>query len=67
MNEAKIKLAKEKNRPYDINLQIRKKLKDRAIFYKIDKEKVLNSFEILKNLWYNKYIKKQDNKNKTNI
>lgn len=38
MNEAKIKLAKEKNKPYDINLQIRKKLKDRAIFYKIDKE-----------------------------
>ena len=47
MNEAKIKLAKEKNRPYDINLQIRKKLKDRAIFYKIDKEK---AYQILLNV-----------------
>ena len=42
-----IKLAKEKNRPYDINLQIRKKLKDRAIFYKIDKEK---AYQILLNV-----------------
>ena len=47
MNEAKRKLAKEKNRPYDINLQIRKKLKDRAIFYKIDKEK---AYQILLNV-----------------
>lgn len=42
MNEAKIKLAKEKNAPYDLNLLIRKYLKDRCIFYKINRKAAFN-------------------------
>lgn len=60
MNEAKIKLAKEKNKPYDINLQIRKKLKDRAIFYKIDKEeayKILLTVGVAEEMLIETYVK----------
>lgn len=47
MNEAKIKLAKEKETSYDANLQIREQLKDRAYFYKINKE---DAYKILRNV-----------------
>ena len=60
MNEAKIKLAKEKDTSYDANLQIRELLKDRAYFYKINKEdayKILRSVGVLEEMLPETYIK----------
>lgn len=45
MNEAKLKLLKEKNMNYNENLKIREILKDEAIFFKINK---LDAYNILK-------------------
>ena len=44
MNEAMLKLLKDKNRNYDENLRIQKYLEDEAIFFKINK---LNAYKIL--------------------
>lgn len=60
MNEAKIKLAKEKDTSYDANLQIRELLKDRAYFYKINKEdayKILRSVGVLEEMLPETYVK----------
>lgn len=45
MNEAKIKMLKDKNVNYDENLKIRKYLEDESFFFKISKE---NAYKILK-------------------
>ena len=37
MNEAMLKLLKDKNAQFDSNLKIKKMLEDEAIFFKIDK------------------------------
>lgn len=47
MNEARLKLLKDKNANYEINLKIKEILKDEAIFFKISKEK---AFTILQNV-----------------
>ena len=47
MNEAKLKLLKDKNVNYEVNLKIKELLKDEAIFFKISKEK---AFNILQNV-----------------
>lgn len=60
MNEAKIKLAKEKNTSYDTNLQIRELLKDRAYFYKINKEvayEILRSVGVVEEMLPETYVK----------
>ena len=60
MNEAKIKLAKEKDTSYDANLQIRELLKDRAYFYKVNKEdayKILRSVGVLEEMLPETYVK----------
>lgn len=44
MNEAMLKLLKDKNSNYEENLKIKKYLKDETIFFKINK---LNAFKIL--------------------
>ena len=45
MNEAMLKLLKDKNTDYNENLKIRKYLEDEAIFFKINK---LDGYKILK-------------------
>lgn len=47
MNEAMLKLLKDKNAQFDNNLKIKKMLEDEAIFFKIDK---LDAYQILKNV-----------------
>lgn len=47
MNEAMLKVLKEKNTDYEKNLMIKNLLKDEAVFFKIDKSK---AYEILKNV-----------------
>lgn len=47
MNEAMLKLLKDKNANYEENLKIQKYLEDEAFFFKITKE---NTYEILKNV-----------------
>lgn len=42
MNEAMLKLLKDKKANYDINLKIKEVLKDEAIFFKIKKESACN-------------------------
>lgn len=44
MNEAMLKLLKDKNADYNKNLKIKKYLEDEALFFKIDK---LNAYKIL--------------------
>ena len=45
MNEAMLKLLKDKNANYDENLKIRKYLEDESIFFRIDKSM---AYDILK-------------------
>lgn len=47
MNEAMLKLLKDKNSNYEENLKIQKYLEDEAFFFKITKE---NAYKILKNV-----------------
>lgn len=47
MNEAMLKLLKDKNKDYNVNLKIRKKLEDEALFFKINR---VEAIEILKNV-----------------
>lgn len=47
MNESMLKLLKDKNADYSVNLKIRKKLEDEALFFKINQTE---AFEILKNV-----------------
>lgn len=47
MNEAMLKLLKDKNKNYEKNLKIREYLKDKAIFFKINKP---TAYAILKNV-----------------
>lgn len=47
MNEAMLKLLKDKNANYEKNLKIKEYLKDKAFFFKIDK---LNSYKVLQNV-----------------
>ena len=47
MNEAMLKVLKEKNADYEKNIMIKNLLKDEAVFFKIDKSK---AYEILKNV-----------------
>ena len=47
MNEAMLKLLKDKNKDYNVNLKIRKKLQDEALFFKINR---IEAIEILKNV-----------------
>lgn len=47
MNEAMLKLLKDKNANYDKNLKIKESLKDDTFFFKITKE---TAFEILTNV-----------------
>lgn len=47
MNEAMLKLLKDKNANYEENLKIRKYLEDETIFFKINK---LNAYKILQNV-----------------
>ena len=47
MNEAMLKLLKDKNENYEKNLKIREYLKDEAIFFKITKT---TAYAILKNV-----------------
>lgn len=47
MNEAMLKLLKDKNANYEENLKIKKYLEDDTIFFKIDK---INAYKILKNV-----------------
>lgn len=47
MNEAMLKLLKDKNKNYNVNLKIRKKLEDEALFFKINR---IEAIEILKNV-----------------
>ena len=47
MNEAMLKLLKDKNAQFDNNLKIKKMLEDEAIFFKIDKS---DAYQILKNV-----------------
>lgn len=47
MNEAMLKLLKDKNKDYNVNLKIRKKLEDEALFFKINR---IEAIEILKNV-----------------
>lgn len=47
MNEAMLKLLKDKNANYEDNLKIKKYLEDEAIFFKINK---LNAYKILQSV-----------------
>ena len=47
MNEAMLKLLKDKNLNYETNLKIKKYLEDETIFFRIDKE---NAYEILRSV-----------------
>ena len=47
MNEAMLKLLKDKNSNYEVNLKISKYLKDETIFFKIDKSQ---AYKILQNV-----------------
>lgn len=47
MNEAMLKLLKDKNKDYSVNLKIRKGLEDELLFFKINKKEAV---EILKNV-----------------
>ena len=47
MNEAMLKLLKDKNNNYEENLKIKKILEDETIFFKIDK---LEAYKILQNV-----------------
>ena len=47
MNEAMLKLLKDKNANYEENLKIKKYLEDEAIFFKISKP---NAYKILQNV-----------------
>ena len=47
MNEAMLKLLKDRNKDFQENLKIREYLKDEAIFFKINKQ---NAYSILKNV-----------------
>lgn len=47
MNEAMLRLLKDKNANYDENLRIKKYLEDETFFFKIDK---LNAYKILQNV-----------------
>lgn len=47
MNETMLKLLKDKNANYEINLKIKELIKDEAIFFKINKS---NAFNILENV-----------------
>ena len=47
MNEAMLKLLKDKNADYEINMKIKELLQDEAIFFKIGKSK---AFVILQNV-----------------
>lgn len=47
MNEAMLKLLKDKNANYEENLKIRKNLEDETIFFKISK---LDAYRILENV-----------------
>lgn len=47
MNEAMLKLLKDKNANYEENLKIKKCLEDETIFFKINK---LNAYKILQNV-----------------
>lgn len=47
MNEAMLKLLKDKNSNYDENIKIRKYLEDETIFFKISKKE---AYTILKNV-----------------
>ena len=47
MNEAMLKLLEDKNKDYNVNLKIRKKLEDEALFFKINR---IEAIEILKNV-----------------
>ena len=47
MNEAMIKLLKDKNANYERNLKIEQYLKDEALFFKINKS---NAYKILQNV-----------------
>ena len=47
MNQAMLKLLKDKNKDYNVNLKIRKKLEDEALFFKINR---IEAIEILKNV-----------------
>ena len=44
MNEAMLKLLKDKNSQFDNNLKIKKMLEDEAIFFKIDKS---NAYQMI--------------------
>ena len=47
MNEAMLKLLKDKNKNYEKNLEIEKKLEDESLFFKINQ---LEAYEILENV-----------------
>ena len=47
MNEAMLKLLKDKNSNYDENMKIRKFLEDETVFFKISKQE---AYTILKNV-----------------
>ena len=47
MNEAMLKLLKDKNKNYEKNLKIKEYLKDEAFFFKINK---INAYKILQNV-----------------
>ena len=47
MNEAMLKLLKDKNSNYEVNLKISKYLEDETIFFKIDKSQ---AYKILQNV-----------------
>ena len=47
MNEAMLKLLKDKNKNYEENLKIKNYLKDEAFFFKIDK---IQAYKILENV-----------------
>ena len=47
MNDAMIKMLGAKNEDYSVNLQIKEKLQDEAVFFKINK---IEAIEILKNI-----------------
>lgn len=47
MNEAMLKLLKDKNEDYEKNLKIKEYLKDEALFFRINKS---NAYKILRNV-----------------
>lgn len=50
MNEAMLKLLKDKNKNYEKNLKIQEYLKDEAFFFKINQ---INAYKILQNVGVN--------------